>query len=245
MIDGGMQRKPAIFALSRACIARGTGSSNPFPSREESANFRFLRTQRLTRAEREASPHRAGRLGGRDRRRADRVPGAAERRVLPHTGRSSAPAESARDGEIDPGRVRRCLRAPIPVKVGAYTSCPALRSFGASSRQTTLPAKEPCTRTNVAIASSLLKTACYWLMSRLKSQSHVCRHWHVGARLASIAPEGAFVPAHRLSSAGRLMAPGTPATPATIWRARRRWRNGRDRCRARNSAPRPRLRSAP
>ena len=31
-IDGGMQPKPAIFALSRACIARGTGSSNPTPS---------------------------------------------------------------------------------------------------------------------------------------------------------------------------------------------------------------------
>ena len=28
-IDGGMQPKPAIFALSRACIERGTGSSNP------------------------------------------------------------------------------------------------------------------------------------------------------------------------------------------------------------------------
>src|SRR6516162_11705791 len=39
-IDGGMQPKPAIFALSRACIERGTGSSNPSPSSEESANFR-------------------------------------------------------------------------------------------------------------------------------------------------------------------------------------------------------------
>src|SRR5262249_18039177 len=45
-------------------------------------------------------------------------------------------------------------RAGIPVKVGAYTSCPALRSLGASSRQTTPPAQLPCTRTNVAIASS-------------------------------------------------------------------------------------------
>src|SRR6516162_6226136 len=50
-------------------------------------------------------------------------------------------------------RLSRCLRAPMPVKVGAYTSCPALRSLGVSSRQTTLPAQEPCTRTNVAIAS--------------------------------------------------------------------------------------------
>src|SRR6516162_8192597 len=31
------QEEPAIFALSRACIARGTGSSNPSPSSEESA----------------------------------------------------------------------------------------------------------------------------------------------------------------------------------------------------------------
>src|SRR5215469_8579236 len=31
-----MQPKPAIFALSRACIVRGTGSSNPPPSRGES-----------------------------------------------------------------------------------------------------------------------------------------------------------------------------------------------------------------
>jgi hypothetical protein len=52
-------------------------------------------------------------------------------------------------------------------------------------------------------------------------------------------------PPKRLSSAGRPAAPGTRATPATIWRARRRWRNGRDRCRARNSAPRPRPRSRP
>ena len=52
-------------------------------------------------------------------------------------------------------------------------------------------------------------------------------------------------PPKRLSSAGRPAAPGTRATPATIWRARGRWRNGRDRCRARNSAPRPRPRSRP
>ena len=42
IIDDGMQPKPAIFALSRACIARGTGSSNPSPSTGESANFWFL-----------------------------------------------------------------------------------------------------------------------------------------------------------------------------------------------------------
>src|SRR6516165_3002553 len=35
------QEEPAIFALSRACIARGTGSSNPSPSSAESANYRF------------------------------------------------------------------------------------------------------------------------------------------------------------------------------------------------------------
>jgi predicted dehydrogenase len=38
--------------------------------------------------------------------------------------------------------------------------------------------------------------------------------------------------------------PGCRAS-ATIWRARGHWRNGRDRCRARNSATRPRLRSRP
>jgi hypothetical protein len=37
-----MQPKPAIFALSGACMARGTGSSNPSPSSRESANHRFL-----------------------------------------------------------------------------------------------------------------------------------------------------------------------------------------------------------
>ena len=37
-----MQPKPAIFASSRACIVRGTGSSNPSPSSGESANFRSL-----------------------------------------------------------------------------------------------------------------------------------------------------------------------------------------------------------
>jgi len=36
IIDDGMQPKPTIFALSRACIARGTGSSNPSPSSGES-----------------------------------------------------------------------------------------------------------------------------------------------------------------------------------------------------------------
>ena len=35
-----MEPEPAIFALSRARIGRGTESSNPAPSREESANFR-------------------------------------------------------------------------------------------------------------------------------------------------------------------------------------------------------------
>jgi hypothetical protein len=44
IIDDGMQPKPTIFALSRACIARGTGSSNPSPSSGESANFRFRET---------------------------------------------------------------------------------------------------------------------------------------------------------------------------------------------------------
>jgi hypothetical protein len=38
----GMQPKPAIFALGRACIARGTGSSIPPPSSRESTNHRFL-----------------------------------------------------------------------------------------------------------------------------------------------------------------------------------------------------------
>jgi hypothetical protein len=42
IIDDGVQPKPAIFALSRACIARGTGSLNPSPSTGESANFWFL-----------------------------------------------------------------------------------------------------------------------------------------------------------------------------------------------------------
>jgi len=36
------QEEPAIFALSRACIARGTGSSNPSPSSGESTNIRFF-----------------------------------------------------------------------------------------------------------------------------------------------------------------------------------------------------------
>jgi hypothetical protein len=42
IIDDGMQPKPAIFALSRACIARGTGSSDPSPSSGESTNFQLL-----------------------------------------------------------------------------------------------------------------------------------------------------------------------------------------------------------
>jgi len=42
IIDDGMQPKPAICALSRACIACGTGSSNPSPSSGESTNFLFL-----------------------------------------------------------------------------------------------------------------------------------------------------------------------------------------------------------
>jgi len=32
------QEEPAIFALSRACIARGTGSSNPSPSSGQSVS---------------------------------------------------------------------------------------------------------------------------------------------------------------------------------------------------------------
>ena len=42
IINDGMQPKPAIFALSRACIARGTGSSNPSPSSGESVANRVL-----------------------------------------------------------------------------------------------------------------------------------------------------------------------------------------------------------
>ena len=38
IIDGGTQPKPAIFALSYACIARGTGSSKPPPSSRESSS---------------------------------------------------------------------------------------------------------------------------------------------------------------------------------------------------------------
>jgi hypothetical protein len=34
-----MQPKPAIIAVARPCIARGTGSSNPFPSSEESCEL--------------------------------------------------------------------------------------------------------------------------------------------------------------------------------------------------------------
>ena len=56
---------------------------------------------------------------------------------------------------------------------------------------------------------------------------------------------GDMAPGKRINSAGQRAAPGTRATPATIWCARGRWRNGRDRCRAQNSAPRPRPRSRP
>src|SRR5215813_14492582 len=38
------QEEPAIFALSRACIARGTGSSNPSPSSGESNELRYATT---------------------------------------------------------------------------------------------------------------------------------------------------------------------------------------------------------
>jgi hypothetical protein len=41
-IDGGMQPKPAIFALSRACIERGTGSSNPSPASGESRKLQLI-----------------------------------------------------------------------------------------------------------------------------------------------------------------------------------------------------------
>ena len=41
IINDRMQAKPAIFALSRACIARGTGSSNPSPSSRQSVSLRI------------------------------------------------------------------------------------------------------------------------------------------------------------------------------------------------------------
>jgi len=44
--DGGMQPKPAIIGLARPCMARGTGSSNPFPSAESHTNHRFLARDR-------------------------------------------------------------------------------------------------------------------------------------------------------------------------------------------------------
>ena len=52
--------------------------------------------------------------------------------------------------------------------------------------------------------------------------------------------DAAELAAERPSSAGPPAAPKTRATPETIWRARGHWRNGRDRCRARNSARRRR-----
>ena len=41
-----MQPKPAIIGLARPCMARGTGSSNPFPSAESHTNHRFLARDR-------------------------------------------------------------------------------------------------------------------------------------------------------------------------------------------------------
>jgi hypothetical protein len=57
--------------------------------------------------------------------------------------------------------------------VGAYTSCPALRNVGVSFRQTTLPAQLPCTRTNVAIASSPHSAARLWLAFSVRGDSTV------------------------------------------------------------------------
>jgi len=51
IINDRMQAKPAIFALSRACIARGTGRSNPSPSSRESATNRGLQPRNGTAAE--------------------------------------------------------------------------------------------------------------------------------------------------------------------------------------------------
>jgi hypothetical protein len=59
IIDDGVQPKPAIFALSRACIARGTGSSNPSPSTEESANFQSLTAKRYRAAIKDRHPSSA------------------------------------------------------------------------------------------------------------------------------------------------------------------------------------------
>ena len=50
IINDRMQAKPAIFALSRACIARGTGRSNPSPSSRESATNRGLQPRNGTAA---------------------------------------------------------------------------------------------------------------------------------------------------------------------------------------------------
>jgi hypothetical protein len=51
IIDGAVQPKPAILLLSRACISRGTGSSNPPPSSSESANHRYRSASRLRKAQ--------------------------------------------------------------------------------------------------------------------------------------------------------------------------------------------------
>src|SRR6516162_11352847 len=81
-------------------------------------------------------------------------------------------------------RLSRCFRSPIPVKVGAYTSCPALRSLGASFRQTTLPAQEPCTRTNVAVASSPHNTARRWVVSGFEEIVSYCYgRRHLGEKI--------------------------------------------------------------
>jgi len=102
------QEEPAIFALSRTCIARGTGSSNPSPSSSESANFRSL----------SGSGHlRTSQRTGRD-------PSSSSTPGLAEPPWPSRPQPKLVELEIDDGR-----RSPLSQLIG-------LRRFPASRRDT-------------------------------------------------------------------------------------------------------------
>ena len=116
--------------------------------------------------------------------------------------------------------LRRCLRSPIPVRVGAYTSCPASRSLCDNCRQ---PPGRPRSRAPGRTSPQLPLLITRHVFEQclgLKRQCHCYQRWHLGGKIRlDRAPEVGVAPRARRKR-----------------RLTRRWRNTDSNSRPRSSA---------
>src|SRR6516162_4196359 len=153
------QPKPAIFASSRACIARGTGSSNPSPSSGESTNLRFLSPTR----DRVMPAWHSGRPGSLLHRLCEAEANGGVRSAGRTADMTSDPvhylsltdvSERLRRGELTPTALSEMILARIHRHEGAlksYTTLLATAPWPKHGRQT---------RNSTAVSGAARSTAC-------------------------------------------------------------------------------------